>query len=102
MEPRQIFLRPDSPAILTSFATSRMSSSSARPAKFDCVLLTSAGSIAKNLDAYQADRAGDSIAINPELFETGYRSVPQVHSTPAIDFLIMPVRSEYLAINCLT
>jgi hypothetical protein len=49
-------------------------------------LFTALVPIAENLDAYQPDRAGDSIAINPELVEGGISQRAQVHFYAGNDF----------------
>src|SRR5207245_7441262 len=88
MKPRQIFLRKIDPAIVHILpdVTDDVRHLQSQP-QLDCVLFTALVAIPKNLDAHQADRAGDSIAINPELFESGVSQRAQVHFYAGNDFL---------------
>src|SRR5262249_23185664 len=87
-ESHQIFLRQIDSAILYIFpdVTNDVCHLQGQP-ELDCVLFTALVPIAKNLDAYQADSARDSRALNSHLFEGWISSRVQVHFYTGNDFL---------------
>src|SRR5262249_49107973 len=95
MEPTQIFLRQIDAAILQIFPdiTDDIGHLQSQP-QFYRVLFAARVVIAKDLDAYQADGAGDSIAINPERIEGGISQGAQVHFYARNDFFehVVPQR----------